>query len=291
MAKAKDKIDWSENLITQMLFDRHSAHNGWACFPQLRNSTGYVRGERTFDFYAIHTWPSKVTKIAYEIKVSRSDWLHEIGKPHKRRSAMKYSNEFYFVAPTGMIKPEEVPEECGLLEAHPKSFRRKVIAKYRKIDSLDEVFVLSLLRAASNTQEDTHHFKYMGRELTKEDLRDLAREEGHALDKWDIEHKAQKIFEKENAEFIQLVEKQERLIDIGKSVERNLNCRDASARQIDEFLGRAFFTFGSMYPINQTIELLTTVKEMMERFQEKPLEELEKLLPEDDGRRRNRYRG
>ncbi len=30
---------------------------------------------------------------------------------------MRYSNEFYFVVPGGMLEPREVPPECGLIEA------------------------------------------------------------------------------------------------------------------------------------------------------------------------------
>jgi hypothetical protein len=68
---------------------------------------------RFVDAFAItHTG---ITSWAYEIKVSRSDWLEELKQPRKREPAMLISNVFYFVAPVGVIHPKEVPEGCGLL--------------------------------------------------------------------------------------------------------------------------------------------------------------------------------
>lgn len=90
----------------------------WAGFPELRVGTG--RGgdsEQRFDYWAIHYYKSKQNKVvAYEIKASRSDFLHEIKKPKKRRAGLRLSNEFYFVCPKGMVKIEEIPVECGLME-------------------------------------------------------------------------------------------------------------------------------------------------------------------------------
>jgi hypothetical protein len=37
--------------------------------------------------------------------------------PLKRRIGMRYSNEFYFVMPAGLVSPAEIPAECGLVEA------------------------------------------------------------------------------------------------------------------------------------------------------------------------------
>jgi hypothetical protein len=69
------------------------------------------------DAYVIAAWPSAGNKrMAFEIKTSRADFLNEIKKPLKRRPAMHFSNEFYFVAPKGMIKDEELPLNCGLME-------------------------------------------------------------------------------------------------------------------------------------------------------------------------------
>jgi hypothetical protein len=36
--------------------------------------------------------------------------------PLKRRIGLRYSNEFYFVTPAGMLDTSEIPIECGLIE-------------------------------------------------------------------------------------------------------------------------------------------------------------------------------
>jgi hypothetical protein len=53
---------------------------------------------------------------AIELKLTRNDFRSELRHPQKRRWALMYSNKFYFCAPKGLIKPEELPPEAGLLE-------------------------------------------------------------------------------------------------------------------------------------------------------------------------------
>jgi len=65
----------------------------------------------------MHPYPSKQNaRTAYEVKISRSDFLRDIKKPHKHRNALLVSNEFYFVAPKGLLRAEEMPIYAGLLE-------------------------------------------------------------------------------------------------------------------------------------------------------------------------------
>jgi len=56
-------------------------------------------------------------RVCYEVKTSRADFLCEMRNPIKRRIGMRYSNEFYFVTPAGMLETAEIPAECGLMEA------------------------------------------------------------------------------------------------------------------------------------------------------------------------------
>jgi hypothetical protein len=37
-------------------------------------------------------------------------------QPLKRRIGLRYSNEFYFVTPAGLLNTSEIPIECGLVE-------------------------------------------------------------------------------------------------------------------------------------------------------------------------------
>lgn len=85
----------------------------WACFEELRVISG---GSGSIDFWALHCWQSKVEAHSFEIKASRGDLLNELKKPGKRRDALMVSTHFYFVTPAGLMRPEELPAECGLME-------------------------------------------------------------------------------------------------------------------------------------------------------------------------------
>jgi hypothetical protein len=117
----------SEEIIKSL--ERHfSDKRQWATFKELRVGTGYrithtYKGhepnnpEQRIDFWAMNCYQSKkFEKIAFEIKVSRSDFLNEINNPEKRQRALLLSNRFYFAAPKGLIGLEEIPVECGLVE-------------------------------------------------------------------------------------------------------------------------------------------------------------------------------
>lgn len=87
----------------------------WFLFPQIR-LRGYQ--DTIVDALAIqHARGPNLVRI-FEIKVSRSDFLSELKKPRKRINAMELANDFYFAAPVGIIKEEEIPEGCGLVEVH-----------------------------------------------------------------------------------------------------------------------------------------------------------------------------
>lgn len=105
--------------------DRRFNRNGWTGIREARAGAGYMRKdvERRIDYFAIHQYPSKNNhhRIAFEVKVSRGDWLKELKDPSKRRMGLMFSNEFYIVAPKDLIPPDEVPPECGLMEFDPQA--------------------------------------------------------------------------------------------------------------------------------------------------------------------------
>jgi hypothetical protein len=55
-------------------------------------------------------------KIAYEVKINKSDFRKDVADPTKRMPALEYANRFYYAAPFGVIPLDEVPEDCGLME-------------------------------------------------------------------------------------------------------------------------------------------------------------------------------
>ena len=85
-------------------------------FPELRLGSGYCGvAQRRIDLFIISSNAGNET-TAFEIKVSKQDFKKDIDNDLKQRGARLYSNYFYYVAPKGLIKPEEVPLWAGLLE-------------------------------------------------------------------------------------------------------------------------------------------------------------------------------
>ncbi len=101
--------------IIEVLRARHRSE---LFFAELRAGAGYGGvAERRIDAWALHPHPSRSNcRTAYEVKVSRGDFLKELKDPKKRKAALLFSNEFYFAAPKGLITPGEIPAEAGLIE-------------------------------------------------------------------------------------------------------------------------------------------------------------------------------
>lgn len=62
-------------------------------------------------------------------KVSRSDFQADIAKPSKRAGYAVIGEKFYYVAPEGLLRPEEMPDGADLLVARGDEF---VVAKWPK---------------------------------------------------------------------------------------------------------------------------------------------------------------
>jgi hypothetical protein len=160
----KGVCDVTADEIVTALRQRHGkAGVEWAFFAELRAGTGYrsvkqiartgINPEQRFDAWAINLYPSKkFHRIAYEIKVSRSDFIHEIETPKKRHQALLYSNEFYFVTPKGLVDKSEIPDECGLIEVWENGGERitnkylsKIVVKapLRTDESVDWTYLMA----------------------------------------------------------------------------------------------------------------------------------------------------
>jgi len=124
-------------------------------FFELRSKTGFTFGEpQRIDAFHIDDTPSKgLRRTAYEIKVSRSDFLAEVRNPVKRRFAVSMSNEFYFIAPPGIIGIEEVPLECGLIEVDGNDWEYVVKAPWRDSARPTWIFVAAIARALRHQYE------------------------------------------------------------------------------------------------------------------------------------------
>jgi len=61
--------------------------------------------------------------ILIECKASRSDFLKDKNKEHSK-TKLSMGDERYYLAPKGIINPEELPEKWGLLEPYGNGIKR-----------------------------------------------------------------------------------------------------------------------------------------------------------------------
>lgn len=127
----------------------------WACWPELRVGTHRSAdvGQR-MDLWAIATWPAAhFERVAIEIKVSRGDYRSEVARPQKRAAAMLLSNRFYFAVPHGLVRVEEVPVDCGLIEVWPSGRTEATLeAPWRDVPPPTTRFLAALAKRAVEPQ-------------------------------------------------------------------------------------------------------------------------------------------
>ena len=88
-----------------------------------------------------------------EVKIDRSDFTSELRNPQKQRWALMYSNWFYYCAPVGLIKPNELPPYAGLLEFENGKIDIRIRAPFREAEPPRWAFVASLLNAAFRARQ------------------------------------------------------------------------------------------------------------------------------------------
>lgn len=164
----------------------------WQVYFELRNGTGGDWGGRSVDAFALGMIPSKrYWRVAYEIKVSRTDFLRELNQPEKREWAEEVAHEFYFVVPAGIVKPEEVPEGCGLLVLQKNGLKKAVPAKQRhERRAFTTAEQMALIRSAQDMREHPFWY-YQQRALTDRDLRELLKKDRTELEEKEIQKRSE----------------------------------------------------------------------------------------------------
>jgi hypothetical protein len=121
--------------LTRLLEERHAGHiradqckMGWSGTPIM-------------DFWVmVPTW-TRLHTIGYEIKVDRQDFLHD----KKWRQYLPACSQFFFCAPRGLIKRDELPKEAGLIEPFENGSGLR-ISKQAPDSEAEQGAVLNVLR-------------------------------------------------------------------------------------------------------------------------------------------------
>ncbi len=138
---------WTSQALFNLLRDRYPEKE-YALLGQVRNVTGFGSRIRTADAIAMSLWPSRGLLIAgFEIKISRSDWRREMVAPEKADEIAKHCDQWWVVAPDGIVPADEVPATWGLLEAGAKGLRVARAAQVElKAGVVDRDFLAAILR-------------------------------------------------------------------------------------------------------------------------------------------------
>ena len=81
--------------IRLALRNRHSGSE-WAYMEELRTATGNSQRCGSIDAYAVGLWASNAGFTAYEIKISKAHFKHDIDTfVQKQADALRNSNQFY----------------------------------------------------------------------------------------------------------------------------------------------------------------------------------------------------
>ena len=158
----------TEGRIIGLLSERYEGSE-WEFIPHFHS----FRHDRTADAIAINTWQTRgCHRVGFEVKVSRSDYKHELEQPEKRKWLEDFCHQFYFVVPIGLVKADEVPEGCGLIYATAGGLKQVKLAKQRKVESVSNVMLAAVARAVGKRAAlgNWKIFKYAGRDLSKDDL-------------------------------------------------------------------------------------------------------------------------
>jgi len=152
---------------------------------QVRNGTGFQNVTRTADAMAMSLWPSRgIELIGFELKVSRSDWLHELKDPAKAEEMVKFCDRWYLVvSEDNIVQGDELPPTWGLMIATGRGIKVKVEAPTLKPMPLDRLFLASIFRNICD--------RMIARELIESKL-----EKSYEDGKNDTDYRTKSIFEK-----------------------------------------------------------------------------------------------
>lgn len=169
-------LEKTNNILTLLL----QKHSDDLCVSECKTgSTWFGANVRKLDLWVMKKSWAKPWTIGYEIKCTRADFLHD----NKWSEYLNYCTDFYFVAPPGVIQPEELPGQVGLLVTSKNIARlytkRKAI--HRDVEIPETIYRYILMWRAQITRENSHSkLKYWQNWLAE---RDEKKELGYEVSK------------------------------------------------------------------------------------------------------------
>ncbi|WP_336818967.1 hypothetical protein [Gordonia sp. MMO-8] len=117
----------------------------------VRYSTSYGYASRIADYIVLDTYGDSQI-LGFEVKVSRSDWLTELGDPTKSEKWKQHCHAWYLAVPDVSIVRDDLPSGWGLLA--PDKTGKLVIRRRSKLPDPEPMplpILASLGRAIAQT--------------------------------------------------------------------------------------------------------------------------------------------
>jgi hypothetical protein len=128
----------------------------WYLVTEVANGTGYARDRHTYaDAVAVNAFQSGkygAEVHLFEVKVSRSDWAHELADPGKADAVGRYCDRRWLVVPypaDAIVRAGELPAGWGLLETSLGAVKTIAPAEQTKAEPMTRAFLAALVRRAS----------------------------------------------------------------------------------------------------------------------------------------------
>ncbi len=123
----------------------------FAFLGEVRNHTGFYSKDgqtRSIDALALGLWPSAGQFLhGFELKISRSDWQHELKQPQKSEAIYKYCDMFSLViSDMSVIDIGEVPRTWGIMVAQNGTVKTVREAPMLKAKPISRDFLCGFLR-------------------------------------------------------------------------------------------------------------------------------------------------
>jgi hypothetical protein len=140
------------SLIEQKYPAEQNAYNKVVILKEVADGTGYEQ-ERWIDVVIFQMWKSHgLTRSAFEVKISRRDFLNELSHPEKHQWVKDSFHEFWFVAPENVIQLEELPLGVGFMYPRGDTLCIKRHASRNDKPKLDDELLASFMRSAWKAQ-------------------------------------------------------------------------------------------------------------------------------------------
>ncbi len=139
--------------VVDAIYNKYSDPQRYAVLEQVNEGTGYT-GFSWIDVMVLSLWPSDgLLRSAFEVKISRADFLNELKKGSKNQYFKNNCDEFWYATAKDVVKTiDEIPEGCGWMVLQKNGLIVKKQAQRKENENIDRSFLASIVRSACNSK-------------------------------------------------------------------------------------------------------------------------------------------